>query len=176
MFVDGAQLPFGPDTSNLGGTVDTDPMAVSGLDIGTYSISSADGGGADMISPTLAIKNGVVATPTVNTIAQYSALVLGGSAPYDNPRGDYATDGSLTSIRNQAGRGMGLDANLDRLNKGCVPGDSLAALGINSALDNSVSPSSNWLLWAALALVVVGLSDSKGSRSTGARRARGSKN
>ena len=138
MYLDG-QLPLGPDSSNLGSSpLTTNPAAVSNTDSVLYSVP---GGGPDLVSPTLAIENGVVQTPVQQPISQSSPLQMGGSAEYGQC-GSYATDGSLVSIRNRAGRGMG----------DCQSGPQQSALPVpsNAGL---------WALGGALVLVVIGLSD-----------------
>jgi len=142
MYLEG-QLPLGPDSLDLGGTLDTKPGAISDTDIKTFLLPD---GGEDVISPTLAIQNGIVPTPGSNTVGQYSPLAMGGSSQYRANRGSYATDGSLVSIRNRAGRGMGIGDG----GAGCLSDPALA------------KPSIGLLALAGgLALVIVGLSGGK---------------
>jgi len=141
------QLPLGPDTSNVGGVLPPIPSAVLDTTIHDFAI---EGAGPDVISGSVAQVDGIVQPPVTNTISQASPLQFGGSAFYDLPQGSYARDGSLTTLRNRAGRGMGWDAG-GFANSGCPAGDAIAS---------PASPSFGfWALAGALALVVVGLGD-----------------
>ncbi len=140
MYLEG-QLPTGPDSSNLGGTVDTNPTAVSGLDISSFLLPASDGGGQDVVSGTVAHDNGIVQPPVSNPVSQSTPLQMGGSAQYGEC-GSYAADGSLITIRTRAGRGMG----------------SVCQSGYQSFKDPSVPGGGLLALAAGIALVVVGLS------------------
>jgi len=138
MYLEG-QLPLGPDSSNLGGTVDTNPAAVSDTAIGAFVLPN---GGPDIVSGTVADDNGIVQPPVNNPIPQSSPLQMGGSAEYGEC-GSYASDGSLISLRTRAGRGMG----------------AMCQSGPQSVKSPSVPSGGGLLALAgALALVVVGLS------------------
>ena len=152
----GGQLPYGPESSDLGGNLDTNPARISDTSIGTYLLPVSEGGGPSIISPSVAQVNGIVQPPVVDTIPQYSPLALGGSIAYASPRGDYAKDGSLVTLRNRAGRGMGLDSDLARMNGGCESGYERVKPDGLSEVEGAW-----WLLAGALALVVVGLGGGK---------------
>src|SRR5262245_31477283 len=100
MYLDG-QLPLGPDSPNKYPPEPT-PGPISSLDQVTYL---APEGGAAIVSPTVATANGIVQTPVQVPRSRFSQLRTD-SASYSDC-GDYAADGSLVTLRNQAGRGMG---------------------------------------------------------------------
>ena len=137
MYLEG-QLPLGPDSSNLGGTVDTNPAAVSDTTINAYVLPGA---GPDIVSGSVADDNGIVQPPVNNPVSQQTPLEMGGSASYGEC-GSYASDGSLITLRTRAGRGMG----------------AMCQSGPQSVWSPSVPSGRLLALFAGIGLVVIGLS------------------
>lgn len=111
MYLDG-QLPGGPPSSNQGGRVNPDGVSAldgTGDDVvvspkpGDLSGSTffvVEGGGPVVVSPSLATSDGIVQYP-INS--QQSAR-----RGDNKPCPDYGSDGSLVTLRNDAGRQGGL--------------------------------------------------------------------
>lgn len=93
MYLDG-QLPYGPATSNIGA-----PVIPTMSDPGTPQTYTIPEGGPVVVSPSLATADGIVQTPPAASKVPAQGVDTT-SASY-NQCGDYAADGSLTSIRNR---------------------------------------------------------------------------
>jgi len=91
MYLEG-QLPYGPASSNVGA-----PAIPTMSDPGTPSTYTTPEGGPVVVSPSLATADGIVQTPDLTTKVPAQGLDTT-SASYSQC-GDYAADGSLTTIR-----------------------------------------------------------------------------
>lgn len=91
MYLEG-QLPYGPVTSNVGA-----PPIPTMDDPGDQAIYTV-GDGGPVISPSVATADGIVQVPNVEMKVPTSGPLPANSARYGQC-GDYAADGSLTTIR-----------------------------------------------------------------------------
>lgn len=121
MYLEG-QLPYGPVTTNVG------PAPIPTMDDPGTEQTFTVGDGTTVISPSVATANGIVQTPDTVTKVPTSGPLPANSARY-NQCGDYAADGSLTSIRERR------------------PNDPACGVGSSSA----ATPAGIGLFFAALA-------------------------
>lgn len=91
MYLDG-QLPYGPASSNVGA-----PVIPTMSDPGTPQTFTTPEGGPIVVSPSLATADGIVQTPDASVKVPAQGVDTT-SASYSQC-GDYAADGSLTTIR-----------------------------------------------------------------------------
>ncbi len=133
MYLDG-QLPLGPDSDN-NNPPQIDASAISSLVQVTYL---QPGYGDAIVSPTIATANGIVQTPVQQPDYHVAAPR---NSSYDC--GDYAASGSLATLRNRAGRGMGYglsgcnsgyQMNVENKVQDGLPGSALLAIGAGLAL------------------------------------------
>lgn len=93
MYLDG-QLPYGPASSNVGA-----PVIPTMNEPGIPSTYTTPEGGPIVVSPSLATADGIVQTPQADV--KIPAQGVNTTSASYSQCGDYAADGSLTTIREQ---------------------------------------------------------------------------
>lgn len=142
MYLDG-QLPYGPASRNPGA-----PPIPAIVEAAAPKSFLVPGGGPTVVSPTVADDNGIVQYPINEPITDQFRRPDSDTAQYSDC-GDYAASGVLPTIRDRAGRGIGL--------AGCQSGPQ-------SANTLAADPKRGLLLFAGLAAIVALLPGGRGAR------------